>query len=213
MSDKRWIRWEDETDSDRARSVRRGYRDGLTPPADIQALFPIEKFPCPRCAGGDLPYLVDHGGSEYSWEHRGARYGCSRFGTATRGLCGERPRKGTATSLWLRPSTGVLPAGVGDPDDHRPYSSTRPKTPEQYAAAVAHRLGEMHRDLLEYAWEGKTAEELSAILGYTPEEVRTIVWKEQKVHDHYNHPNYDQEKSLEAIMAGVRYDPAEGWDG
>lgn len=65
---------------------------------------------------------------------------------------------------------------------------------------------EHHRD-----W-GKSAQEIADALGYSTEEIETILRVYGEAHDHYSHPNYDDEKAMEASIKGERYDPAEGWE-
>lgn len=97
---------EDETLQEREGARKRGYRNRtLHPSKRAQERYPIEEFPCSRCADPKegLPHLVDNG-SEFYWHHQheapgsSARSGCPRFGDSDR--CGNRPRPGTATSLW-----------------------------------------------------------------------------------------------------------------
>lgn len=67
-----------------------------------QERYPLEKYPCRWCADQELPHLVDNG-SEFYWHHYHphlGRSGCSRFGSSQ--FCGDNPRRGTATSLFLK---------------------------------------------------------------------------------------------------------------
>jgi hypothetical protein len=204
VSDKRYMGWEDETPEDRDRSRRRGYRDGLTPSRAAQERYPVSDFPCPRCEAGDLPYLADHGGSEFYWEHRAGRFGCARFGTDSRG---ERPRAGTATSLWIHFSTGVSRL---DPDRREALSGSRLRSEDAYNHAARLGWAEKWPDILEHHRErGKSAREIAAALGYSTEEIETILRVYGETHDHYNHPNYDDQKAMEAAIKGERYDPAD----
>ena len=171
MSDKKQLRWEDETDRDRMRSIVRNYRDKLTPSAVVQILYPLEDYPCTRCGKDGLPWLVDHGGSEFGWEHGpdGGRSGCTRFGDSQH--CGCRPRPGTATSLWLAIATGVLPGQDGV------RTRYRTRTPEQYeraVQAVEKGWGDTHLDVWRMVSLGFTTESVASALGYTPDEVTTI---------------------------------------
>ena len=87
--------------------VRRRYcascrRPRMLPGAAAQEQYPLEQYPCRRCAKEGLPHLVDNG-SEFYWEHQheapgsSARSCCSRFGTdELRG----KPREGTAVSQF-----------------------------------------------------------------------------------------------------------------
>lgn len=204
MSDKRYMAWEDETAEDRARSVRRGYRDALLPSAEAQERYPVSEFPCPRCEGGELPSLADHGGTEFYWEHREGRDGCTRFGSTERG---DHPRAGTATSLWVLLRTGVLPWEEGV------RSRTRARTPEQYQRALASGMADGPEAMRRHAEEGHTAAELAEVFGYDLAEMETLLAYEKAVHDHYSHPNWNDDEAHRAAVRGERYDPAEGWEG
>lgn len=91
------------------RNLRHRPRHNLRPSEAAEARYPLEDYPCSRCADPNEgpPHLVDNG-SEFCWEHQhpqppgsSHRSGCSRFGTGG-DLCGSRPRPGTATSLFER---------------------------------------------------------------------------------------------------------------
>ena len=95
-----------ETPEEREAAIKRGYRERkLLPSERAQERYPIDEYPCGRCANPKegLPHLVDSG-SEFYWHHQhdppgsSARSGCPRFGTSE--FCGAPPRAGTATSLW-----------------------------------------------------------------------------------------------------------------
>lgn len=207
MSDKKYMAWEDETPEDRARSVKRNYRDALMPSQAAQERYPVSEYPCPRCEAGDLPYLADHGGSEFSWEHgpKGGRSGCPRFGDSTH--FGNNPRAGTATSLWIHFSTGVSRI---DPDAHGALADSRVRTEAQYLHAVRMGWAEKWPDILKHHRErGKSAQEIAEALGYSTEEIETILRVYGETHDHYSHPNYDDEKAMEAAIKGERYYPGD----
>lgn len=207
MSDKRWIAWEDETPEDRDRSRVRGYRDGLMPSKEAQERYPVSEYPCPRCEKGDLPYLADHGGSEFCWEHRAGRLGCARFGTTQ---WGDRPRPGTATSLWVHFSTGVSRI---DPAQTGAQSDSRVRSESDYQHALKVGWAEKWPDILEHHREhGRSAAEIAEALRYTTQEIETIIRVHGETHVHYNHPNYDDDKAMEAAIKGVRYGPSEGWE-
>jgi len=207
MSDKIYLKWEDEEPADRERSRRRDYRDGLTPSVKAQERYPVSEYPCPRCEAGDLPHLADHGGSEFCWEHRAGRFGCPRFGTNQHG---DRPRAGTATSLWIHVSTGVSRI---DPNAHGAQSRNRLRTEAEYLHAFEMGWAEKWPDILEHHRErGKSAKEIAEALCYTVEEIETILRVYGETHDHYNHPNWDDDKAMDASIKGERYDPSEGWE-
>lgn len=122
---------EGETPEERDEARTRGYRlRELLPSQRAQERYPLEKYPCDRCANPKegLPHLVDNG-SEFYWHHQhdppgsSARSGCPRFGDSEH--CGNRPRPGTATSLWVKK--------LGGPPN---YSKLYPaRTEEEYLAA------------------------------------------------------------------------------
>lgn len=95
----------DETWEDREAARQRGYRlRELRPTARAQERYPLEDFPCARCANPNegLPHLIDNG-CELGWEHQhkspgsSARSGCPRFNASSHY---GPPRPGTVASLW-----------------------------------------------------------------------------------------------------------------
>lgn len=83
----------------------------INPSAKAQGRYPIDKFPCSRCANPNegLPHLIDNG-PEFYWHHRHDRPGSSmrsgypRFGASD--LCGAMPKAGTAASRYKRDRGG-----------------------------------------------------------------------------------------------------------
>lgn len=73
------------------------------PSEAVQAAFPLDQFPCKRCARGELPHLVDNS-SEFYWEHQteenSNRDACTRFGSGN--LLGDMPRRGTAKPTYYK---------------------------------------------------------------------------------------------------------------
>lgn len=99
-----------DTKEHREEARRRGYRlhPDVHPSQRAQERYPLAEYPCERCETQALPHLIDSGGTEFYWHHQhpelGAsnRSGCPRFGWSKH--AGARPRPGTATSLFRRPS-------------------------------------------------------------------------------------------------------------
>ena len=80
----------------------------IEPSVKAQERYPLSEYPCKRCEQEGLPHLVDNG-CEFYWEHQEeppgntSRSGCPRFGGAR---CGDRPKPGTATSLFKKAMKG-----------------------------------------------------------------------------------------------------------
>jgi hypothetical protein len=92
-------------------------------------------------------------------------------------------------------------------------SFSRARTPREYELALASGMADGPEAMRRHAAEGTTAFELAQVFGYTVGEMETLLAYEKTVHDHYNHPNWDDDKAMEAAVRGERYDPAEGWEG
>lgn len=98
----------------------------IHPSAKAQDRYPLDEYPCERCANPDegLPHLIDHG-SEFYWHHQHKhpggswRSGCPRFGVNK--FCGSHPRAGTAASRFKR---------------QRGTNNHIPRTDAEYEAAV-----------------------------------------------------------------------------
>lgn len=81
-------------------------RGTVLPSADAQAMFPLAKFPCSRCADPSegLPFLIDSD-NEFHWEHQhespgsSARTGCPRFSDSKHF---SMPRKGSVVPTFYR---------------------------------------------------------------------------------------------------------------
>ena len=80
-------------------------RGTVRPSEEAQALYPLDKYPCSRCADPKegLPHLVDNA-SEFYWEHQheetgsSARTSCLRFNKSH----WYGPRNGTAVAKFYR---------------------------------------------------------------------------------------------------------------
>lgn len=94
----------DDYDTPEQREIDRGrgYRKAreIHPSKRAQERYSLAEYPCERCKSEGLPHLINNS-SEFYWHHQPpgwGRSGCPRFGDSMH--CGNRPRSGTAVSLW-----------------------------------------------------------------------------------------------------------------